>query len=162
VVCHLPVPLLGARPQSPPLSSCPRARKMLHRASVPCPWGTLTVCHAHRSPEGDPHVIHSSTFSLAVFKNSVNFGELSAPLIFGARGLAPRPPYGDGSCRPEGPTLGLCHRPSLFATHIHLIILFYAMSLLRGAVCSPSSKVGDLRPPTPVHLTGTSSDERNR
>jgi hypothetical protein len=43
---------------------------------------------------------------------SVNFGELSAPLISRARRPAPRPPSGDGSRRPEGPTLGLCHRPS--------------------------------------------------
>jgi hypothetical protein len=66
VVCHLPVPLLGARPQSPPFSSCPKPRKMLHRASVPCAWGTLTVCHAHRSPEGDPHVIHSCASSKSI------------------------------------------------------------------------------------------------
>jgi hypothetical protein len=131
-----------------------------HRS--PVPGGPLRCVTRIGPPKG---TLTSSTHQPSHWpcsKNFVNFGELSAPLIFGARGLAPRPPYGDGSCRPEGPTLGLCHRPSLFATHIHLIILFYAMSLLRGAVCSPSSKVGDLRPPTPVHLTGTSSDERNR
>jgi hypothetical protein len=47
-------------------------------------------------------------------------------------------------------------------TLFHLVVLGFALSLLRGAVCSPSSKVGDLRPPTPVHLSGTSSDERSR
>jgi hypothetical protein len=48
----------GQRPQSPPSSSCPKARKMLHRASVP-ETGTLAVFPAHRSPEGDLHVIRS-------------------------------------------------------------------------------------------------------
>jgi hypothetical protein len=48
VVCHLPIPLWEQRPQSPPSSSCPKARKMLHRASV---------------PERDPHVIHSTAIS---------------------------------------------------------------------------------------------------
>jgi hypothetical protein len=50
----------GQRPQSPPPSSCPKARKILPRASVP-ETGTLAVSHAHRSPEGDPHVIRSIT-----------------------------------------------------------------------------------------------------
>jgi hypothetical protein len=74
VVCHLPVPLLGARPQSPPFSSCPKGRKMLHRASVPGPRGTLTVRHAHRSPEGDPHVIHSLSFSESMLNRSSTSG----------------------------------------------------------------------------------------
>jgi hypothetical protein len=43
----------------------------------------------------------------------VNIGELSAPPISAARRPVPRPPFGDGSCGPEGPTLGPCHRPSL-------------------------------------------------
>jgi hypothetical protein len=79
VVCHLPVPLLGARPQSPPFSSCPKARKMLHRASVPCPGGTLTVSHAHRSPEGDPHVIRSCTISKSSPNRSSTSGSCLLP-----------------------------------------------------------------------------------
>jgi hypothetical protein len=152
VVCNLPVPLLGARPQSPPFSSCPKARKMLHRASVP-EAGTLAVSRAHRSPEGDPHVIRSCTIG----KSSLNHPSTS---------LGPEDPHpvhlpGTAHVGPKAPLSASAtgHRhnrsfPSRF--------LDSARSLLRGAVCSPSSKVGDLRPPTPVHLTGTSSDERNR
>jgi hypothetical protein len=57
------------RPQSPPSSSCPMARKLLHRASVP-ETGTLAVFSAHRSPEGDPHVIRSYTIFESPFMSS--------------------------------------------------------------------------------------------
>jgi hypothetical protein len=52
----------GQRPQSPP-SSCPKARKILHRASAP-ETGTLAVFYAHRSPEGSSahnHLMYQST-----------------------------------------------------------------------------------------------------
>jgi hypothetical protein len=122
------------------------------------PYGVSRTLVPRRGPSRHPL---SNVLKIHA-QSVVNFGELSAPLISGARRPAPRPPSGDGTCRPESPTLGLCLRPSLFATHYHLDFLNFARSLLRGAVCSPSLKVGDLRPPTPVHLTGTSSDERNR
>jgi hypothetical protein len=143
----------GQRPQSlRPLlprrqERCFTAHRSPRRGSLQCitrigpPKGTLTSS-AHKT-------------SLITFHNlSVNFGELSAPLISRARRPALRPPSGDGTCRPEGPTLGPCHRPSLNplvtkakSTRNQIICLNFALSLLRGAVCSPSSKVGDLRPP---------------
>jgi hypothetical protein len=90
VVCHLPVPLLGARPQSPPFSSCPKARKMLHRASVPGPRGTLTVCHAHRSPEGDPHVIHSCASSKSISQKVRQLrGAVCSPNLWGPKTRTP-------------------------------------------------------------------------
>jgi hypothetical protein len=131
-----------------------------HRS--PVPGGPLRCVTRIGPPKGiltsSTHVPVASPFP----KKSVNFGELSAPLISGARRPAPRPPSRDGSCWPEGPTLGPCHRPSLKPLVNQIVCLFIALSLLRGAVCSPSSKVSDLRPPTPVHLSGTSSDERSR
>jgi hypothetical protein len=113
------------------------------------PKGTLT---------SSTHVPVASPFP----KKSVNFGELSAPLISRARRPAPRPPSGTAHAGPKAPLSAPAtgHRYNRFL--FLLIALHFAWSLLRGAVCSPSSKVGDLRPPTPVYLTGTSSDERNR
>jgi hypothetical protein len=89
VVCRLPVPHLGARPQSSPSSSCPKARKMLHRASVP-ETGTLAVSHAHRSPEGDPHVIRSN----AIIKTNSHQvrqlrGAVCSPNLWGPKTRAP-------------------------------------------------------------------------
>jgi hypothetical protein len=146
----LPRPLLARRQER-----CYTAHRSPKREPLQCltrigpPKGTLTS--SARMPLSKP--IHIKF---------VNFGELSAPLISGARRPAPRPPSRDGSCWPEGPTLGPCHRPSLKPLVNQIVCLFIALSLLRGAVCSPSSKVSDLRPPTPVHLSGTSSDERSR
>jgi hypothetical protein len=146
----LPRPLLARRQER-----CYTAHRSPKRGPLQCltrigpPKGTLTS--SARKPLSSPIRI-----------KSVNFGELSAPLISGARRPAPRPPSGDGSCCPEGPTLGPCHRPSLNPLVNQIVCLFVALSLLRGAVCSPSSKVGDLRPPTPIHLSETSSDERSR
>ncbi|KAH0816925.1 hypothetical protein GEV33_005867 [Tenebrio molitor] len=81
-----------------------------HRS--PVPGGPLRCVTRIGPPKGiltsSTHVPVASPFP----KKSVNFGELSAPLISGARRPAPRPPSGDGSRRPESPTLGLCHRPS--------------------------------------------------
>jgi hypothetical protein len=102
----------GQRPQSPrPLlprrqERCYTAHRSPRRGLLQCitrigpPKGTLTS-PAHKT-------------SLVTFHNlSVNFGELSAPLISRTRRPALRPPSGDGTYRPEGPTLGPCHRPSL-------------------------------------------------
>ncbi|KAH0808394.1 hypothetical protein GEV33_014397 [Tenebrio molitor] len=72
VVCHLPVPHLGAR-------------KMLHRASVP-ETGTLAVFPAHPSPEGDPHVIRSLAPNLWGPKTR-------APPTFGGRHMLTRRPH---------------------------------------------------------------------
>jgi hypothetical protein len=146
----------GQRPQFPQSSSCLKARKM----SVPRK-GTLAVFSAHRAPEGDPHIIHSLTIS----KNSsmfVNFGELSVPLILAARRPALRPPYGDGSCWPEGPILGPCHKPS----HNPLRSISYPSTLpgrYFGELSAPLVQKQVTRgSPTPLHLSGTSSDERSR
>jgi hypothetical protein len=112
VVCHLPVPLLGARPQSPPSSSCLQARKILHPRIGPRdgdPYGVSRTLVPRRGPSRHPL---SNVLKIHA-QSVVNFGELSAPLISGARRPAPRPPSGDGTCRPESPTLGLCLRPSL-------------------------------------------------
>jgi hypothetical protein len=141
----------GQKPRTPPSSSCPKAKAPEK--------GTLAVFSAHRSPERHPHVIHSLTISRKL-KHSmfVNFGELFAPLI----SAAPRPPYGDGSRQPEAPTLGPCHRPS----DKPLISVSFPSAL-------PSRYFGELSAPlvqkrmtrgpsTLVHLSKTSSDERNR
>ncbi|KAH0815575.1 hypothetical protein GEV33_007215 [Tenebrio molitor] len=81
------------------------------RASIP-----------RRGPSRHPLVTISET-NHSIF---VNFGKLSAPLISAVRRPAPRPPFGDGSWWPEGPTLGPCHRPSYNPLTIHLLSLIFA------------------------------------
>jgi hypothetical protein len=105
-----------------------------HRS--PVPGGPLRCVTRIGPPKG---TLTSSTRepSLVQSKSFVNFGELSAPLILGARRLAPRPPSGDGSCRPEGPTLGLCHRPSLFATLLPSHALRFALVTTSGSCLLP-------------------------
>jgi hypothetical protein len=147
--------LWGQRPQSPPFSLLARRQERCYTAHRSPKRDPCSVSHAS-VPEKEPlqcfprinppHVIHSLTISKSKTTASfINFGELSAPLISVARRPAPRPPYGDGSRRPEGPTLSSCHRPSSSSSQFHLSFFNFALSLLREAVCSPTSKAGDPR-----------------
>jgi hypothetical protein len=144
VVCHLPVPHLGTKTAVSPVLFLPEGKKDVTprigpRKGDPC--SVLRASIPRRGPSRHPLVTISET-NHSIF---VNFEELSAPLISAVRRPAPRPPFGDGSCWPESPTLGPCHRPSYNPLTIHLLSLIFAWSLLRGAVCSPSSKAGDPR-----------------
>jgi hypothetical protein len=83
----------------------------------------------------------------------VNFGELSAPLILVARRQAPRPPYGDGTVRPKAHSR-LLPRAIVKSRQFLLKSAHVAWLLLRGAVCSPSLKAGDLRATHPCSPFG--------
>ncbi|KAH0817274.1 hypothetical protein GEV33_005517 [Tenebrio molitor] len=75
---------------------------------------------------------------------------------------APRPPYGGGSRQPEAPTLGPCHRSS----DKPLISVSFPSALPSryfGELSAPLVQKRMIRgPSTLVHLSGTSSNERNR
>jgi hypothetical protein len=159
VVCHLPVPHLGAKTAVSPVLFLPDGKKDVtprigRRNGDPCSVSRASV--PRRRPSRHP--LNN------LFRNPCTASPSTSGncLLSGARRPAPRPPSVDGSCWPEGPTLGSCHKPSYNPVNSLSFVQSIALSLLRGAVCSPSSKVGDLRPPTPVHLSGTSSDERSR
>jgi hypothetical protein len=140
------------------------------------PAGKKDLTSAHRSPRRGPLrcITHlgppKGTLSSSTLKRSQNPCSISrqlrgavcspnlrgpktrTPSTFRGRHMSARKPHS----RPLPQAIVMNHS---LPSHV----LCFALSLLRGAVCSKvASKVGDLRPPTPVHLTGTSSDERNR
>ncbi|KAJ3638819.1 hypothetical protein MTP99_002152 [Tenebrio molitor] len=89
VVCHLPVPRLGAKTAVSPVLFLPEGKKDLTprigpRNGDPCSVSRASV--PRRGPSRHPLITSPKT----ILSKSVNFGELSAPLISRARRPAPR------------------------------------------------------------------------
>jgi hypothetical protein len=92
VVCHLPVPLLGAKTAVSPVLFLPEGKKDVTprigpRNGNPCSVSRASV--PRRGPSRHPLICHCQK---PIQSTSVNFGELSVPLISRARRPAPRPP----------------------------------------------------------------------
>jgi hypothetical protein len=138
-----PGPLMGRRAQSPPCPPACRQDDLIPRIGPP--RGTLMVFPAHRSLEGDPHVVHSFDLINLLVCQIVNFGlygpKTGSPSTLRGRLTSARMPH---SRSPKGTIICLSQ-----TTHAPLPLPVRTFGELSAPLVQKRVTRG---PPTPVHI----------